>query len=153
MESLSASLIELSTTLGRLMLHDYNRQAHASGRSLAQMQVLVHLYYHPDLAMSEFSRHLTMAPNAASQMIDRLVKDGLVERAESSSDHRVRTIHLSPAGRQVVDEVLAARQDWFEQSLCSLPEPDRAALQAALTTLNTHLSNLPDPLPGNSSGE
>lgn len=153
MESLSAGLIELSTTLGRLMLHDYNRQAHASGRSLAQMQVLVHLYYHPDLAMSEFSRHLTMAPNAASQMIERLVKDGLVEREESPIDHRVRTIHLSLAGRQVVDEVRAARQDWFEQSLCALPESDRSALQAALTTLNTLLSNLPDPLPGKTSGE
>jgi DNA-binding MarR family transcriptional regulator len=71
-------------------------------------------------------------------MIERLVQQGLVERCESPDDRRVRLVHLTERGRQVVDESIRARQQWVERLLASLSEEQRNLVGRALRVLTEH---------------
>jgi len=56
-------------------------------------------------SQGELATQLSVEPATMVAMIDRLVKAGLVERVASTSDRRIKHIHLTPAGREISDEV------------------------------------------------
>ncbi len=132
---LTQAVLDWSMALVRLSMHDFNRYARNSGLSLAQMSVLIHLYYRSPREVMAFGDLMQVSPAGASQMVERLVQQGLVQRVESPDDRRVRLVHLTERGRQVVDESIQARQQWVERLLASLTDEQRAAIGQALRVL------------------
>jgi DNA-binding MarR family transcriptional regulator len=49
-------------------------------------------------SMSEISREIGLSPSAVTQVADRLVRRGLVERALENGDRRVRKLKLTSKG-------------------------------------------------------
>src|SRR5512133_1966147 len=139
---LTATLLDWSTTFIRLSLHDFNRYTRNAGLSLAQMTVLMHLYYQGPSEVTTFCEMMQITAAGASQMIERMVQQGAVQRNEDPSDRRVRLVSLTEQGRHLVEESITARQAWVEQLVESLPEEDRGRIQAALQTLNEQASKL-----------
>ena len=82
-----------------------------------------------------------IAPGA-SQIIERLVQGGLVQRSETPDDRRVRLVHLTAAGRQVVAESIQAQQGWLEPLLAALTDEQRAAVGQALRMLTAQATLL-----------
>jgi DNA-binding MarR family transcriptional regulator len=72
------------------------------------------------------------SPPAASQMIDRLVQQGLLHRAEDPVDRRRKTITLTAAARGFLEKLEAARAADYELGLAPLGAEARSALTAAL---------------------
>ena len=126
------AVLDWSTVFLRMSMHDFNRYARSSGFSFVQMNVLMHLYYRGPREVMAFGELLQVSPAGASQMIERLVQQGLVQRGESPDDRRVRLVHLTERGRQVVDESIRARQQWVERLLASLSAEQREAVGQAL---------------------
>jgi DNA-binding MarR family transcriptional regulator len=52
---------------------------------------------------------------AASQMVDRLETQNLVERVADPGDRRVRNVVLSVQGENFVKQSIAARQNWVKE--------------------------------------
>ncbi len=96
---LTQLLLDWSTIFVRLSMHDFNRFARGGGLSLAQMSVLMHLHYNGPREVMGFADLMQVSPAGASQMIERLVQSGLVQRIESRDDRRVRQVHLTEQGR------------------------------------------------------
>jgi DNA-binding MarR family transcriptional regulator len=140
--NLTAVLLDWSTTFIRLALHDINRYTRSVGLSLAQMLVLMHLHYQGSSEVTTFCEMMQISPAGASQMIERMVQQGVVQRAETSGDRRVRMVSLTERGRQIVLESIAERQVWIEQLAALLPEGDRQRILSALLALNEHASQL-----------
>jgi DNA-binding MarR family transcriptional regulator len=132
---LTQLLLDWSTIFVRLAMHDFNRFARGSGLSLAQMSVLMHLHYSGPREVMEFADLMQVSPAGASQMIERLVRSGLVQRIESRDDRRVRKVHLTEQGRQVVLASTAARQQWVESLIARLPGEQKDAIEQALRML------------------
>lgn len=139
---LTATLLDWSTTFIRLSLHDFNRYTRNAGLSLAQMTVLMHLYYQGPSEVTTFCEMMQITPAGASQMIERMVQQGAVQRSEAPVDRRVRLVSLTGQGRQLVEESIAARQAWVEQLVANLPEDDARRINEALQTLNEYASKL-----------
>lgn len=139
---LTATLLDWSTTFIRLSLHDFNRYTRNVGLSLAQMTVLMHLYYQGPSEVTNFCEMMQITPAGASQMIERMVQQGVVQRSEAPIDRRVRLVSLTEQGRRLVEESIAARQVWLEQLVENLPEQDRERINEALQTLNEQASKL-----------
>jgi DNA-binding MarR family transcriptional regulator len=78
---------------------------------------------------------MQVSPAGASQMIERLVQSGLVQRIGSRDDRRVRQVHLTEQGRQVVLTSISARQQWVESLIARLPEEQKEAIGKALRVL------------------
>ena len=69
---------------------------------------------------------------ALSQMIDRLVRQGWLDRAEDSADRRRKSIRVTPQGRDLLRNVEAARSADFASGLNAVSEELRAQLATLL---------------------
>jgi len=139
------AILDWTAVFMRLSMNGFLRFARGSGLSWAQMAVLMHLHYRGPREVMACGELLQLSPAGASQMIERLVKQGLVQRSETPDDRRVRLVHLTKAGRQVVDEIIRAQQGWLEQLLSALTGEQRAAVSQALRTLTTQATLLEVP--------
>lgn len=139
---LTPILLDWSTTFIRLSLHDFNHYTRSVGLSLVQMTVLIHLYYQGPSEVTNFCEMLQITPAGASRMIERMVQQGMVQRAEIPGDRRVRMVSLTGQGRQVVLESIAARQAWVEQLVAGLSEEEGERVAQALQILNERAGKL-----------
>ncbi len=72
---------------------------------------------------------------ATSQMVDRLVHAGLIERVEDPSDRRAKQLTISEKGRALVEKGIEARNRWWEYLPAALNAEQRAAVVEALNSL------------------
>jgi DNA-binding MarR family transcriptional regulator len=70
---------------------------------------------------------------AMTKRIDRLEQRGLVTRRVSDTDGRGRVIALTPAGRELIDEVMTAHMANEHRLLAAVDQGDRRDLERALT--------------------
>ena len=75
--------------------------------SPSQFNVLNLLHLSPDgLSQTELSRQLIMHRSNLTGLVDRLEKRGLVARREVAADRRAYSVVLTPAGTQLLREIL-----------------------------------------------
>lgn len=134
-EWFTAILREWSEIFMRRSMGEFRRFSQESGLSMAQFNVLFRLYYAGFCGVSEIGGHLGVTNAAASQLVDRLVGQGVLQRSEDSSDRRVKKITLSPRGRQLVEEAIEARRHWMEQLTVALTPEEQESIGLALVKL------------------
>ena len=87
------------------------------------------------LTPGELSEKTMVTSGAVSKRLDRLEARGLVERRTAAGDGRSRTVHLTAAGRRLIDEAMDAHMDNEHRLLAALPARDRDALARLLARL------------------
>ena len=60
----------------------------------------------PGLSMHQLAVALSITPSSATQLVDRLVKLGLVERLREDEDRRLVRVQLSEAARRRFEELM-----------------------------------------------
>jgi DNA-binding MarR family transcriptional regulator len=98
---------------GRRTIEDFVRFTKQSGLSMPQITVLIHLYYIGPCEIVNVRRYISGDAVAASQIVDRLVQRGLVERADNPGDRRIRMVHLTSEGKELVQNSIGARKQWI----------------------------------------
>ena len=83
------------------------------------------------LRMTDVSRAMAISKPAATQMVNHLVKSGLVERTQSRSDRRVVYIQATPEGRRTFVHVMKSRMVYIERAVHRIGV-ERAALLGGL---------------------
>jgi DNA-binding MarR family transcriptional regulator len=78
---------------------------------------------------------------ALSQMIDRLVRQGWLDRAEDPDDRRRKTIRVTPRAGDLLCKVATARSADFDLGLSSLSEELRAQLTTVLEQAVTEVES------------
>jgi DNA-binding MarR family transcriptional regulator len=76
-----------------------------------------------------------MSPPAMTKQIDRLERDGLVERTQSVEDRRRVAIRLTEEGQRLLRRVRSRRTAWLAQRLGELDDRELAAIEAAIAPL------------------
>jgi DNA-binding MarR family transcriptional regulator len=141
-------LVEWSAQFMQATMQEFNRFARASGMSVLQLTVLNALYHSGPHEVTAFAEIMQVSPAGASQMIERLVQGGMVER-RAATDRRVREVHLTDAGRAVVEKGLALRQEGLEALSAALPANKRSLVAEALALLikeTTRLGAMANPM-------
>lgn len=97
----------------------------------------------PQLAVLEFAdtrktvsvvaHYLGLSRPATSQLIDKLVRAGLVRRIQGAIDRRERHVILTARGGKLVGRIATARAARFSSSLAVISHPVAARLESALT--------------------
>jgi DNA-binding MarR family transcriptional regulator len=151
MISTSSSASQLAAALGkwigvfmRQSMGELVQYAKESGLSMSQISALFRLYHTGACPISEIGAHLGFTNAAASQMVERLVRQGLLERVEDLQDRRVKRLSLTPAGRQLVENGMQVRRRWMEQLSASIPSEQREAVGSALNLLTDAALRLED---------
>ena len=103
--------------------------------SMHQAYTLTFIFYNSPCKVSDLCEHMTVSPPAASQMVDRLEKQNLVERTSTPGDRRVRNVVLSATGEDFVKQSIAARQSWIKEIPTKLSTAQQDQISAALELL------------------
>jgi DNA-binding MarR family transcriptional regulator len=106
MENSIGQIIRLSMRSFRLFIKN-------QGLSMPQMMALQRIHFKASCNIAEISDELGVTDAATSQMLDRLVQQGLVIRTENPQDRRNKQLELTERGQLLVKESFHARQKWL----------------------------------------
>ena len=107
----------------------------ATGLSMPQFSVLMQLHYKGACGMSEISERFDVTAAAASQMVDKLVQAGYIERTEDPSDRRAKLLKLSAKGAALVDGGIQERYRWMDEVVNTLSVEEMVKVSEALSLL------------------
>ena len=85
--------------------------------------------------LTEVSAVLNIKKNTLSELVDRMVRDGLVAREFSPDDRRVVRLRITPAGRSAIQEFEKSTMDNIAGYLKALDADDRRDLVSAMESL------------------
>lgn len=115
------------------------REGRAAGLSVPQFRTLLYLRRNPGSDLSSVAEHLGASLPAASEMISRLVRDGLATRVQDPASRRRVRLGLSPEGEQALAESRERTLDWLSACLADEPPEELARIEAALLGLRARL--------------
>jgi len=89
----------------QLLLGDFDATVGRHGLTFARYEALVLLAFSRQgtLPMSKIGQRLMVHPTSVTNIVQRLVRQGLVERAPNPSDGRGMLATITPQGRQVME--------------------------------------------------
>ena len=137
--------LRISLPLRRALQHAELRRAKVlaeHGVSAATLDLLVALRRSgkPYVSTpSELARHLVLSSGGMSQRLERLERDGLVERQVSPKDRRVVLVHLTAVGLEILDRLIGEYMSQEEEMLRGLSERQIAQLGQLLSRLDTSI--------------
>src|SRR5690349_15496794 len=109
--------------------------AKSSGLSMPQLTIMMQLHYKGTCGMSDVSERLGVTPAAASQLAEKLVQSGYLERTEDPDDRRAKLLRLTREGSKLVSDGIEERYRWMEDISKNLSAEDNQKVEEALTIL------------------
>jgi DNA-binding MarR family transcriptional regulator len=141
-EEFSQVLHDWSETFMRQSMHDFIRFSKESGLSMPQIRALFHLRHDSKCGVSEIGDLLGVTNPGASQMIDRLVINGYIERTEDPADRRAKQLKLTEKGHTMVNESIEIRRQWMERITDALTLEEQKSIISALVILTKTAQDL-----------
>ena len=120
-------------------------EMHMRDMSFSQLTAVMHIFMNGPQTISGIARSVDITHNAASRMVDRLVKADLLSRKEDPDDRRQKKIELTQLGRSFPP---ALRQTSIEayRTLLAEVSPDLIVeLVGLLTKIIPQLPSIPEP--------
>jgi DNA-binding MarR family transcriptional regulator len=113
-------------------MREHVRYAREKGLSRSMLGSLYFLDHHGNAGVSNLGDHLGVSNAAASQMVERLVEEKLIERVEDPDDRRMKKITLTDHGMQVIKESINARLDWIRDLADDLTPEEKKRITASI---------------------
>jgi len=117
-------LTSFTEVMSRLMIDQYQKQITELELTLPQAQVLRVLRRGP-LPTGQLAAELRISAPAITQLTDRLIRKGLIERRAMADDRRCVIVAISDRGAHLMDQFRQRRRDIFTRALADLSEPDQ----------------------------
>lgn len=108
------------------------RYARSTGLSMPQFSMMMQIYHRGAVGMSEVSERFEITPAAASQLVDKLVHGGLIQRVEDPSDRRAKQLSLTDKGREFVQQGIEERYRWVDELSTRLTADELTKISEAL---------------------
>jgi len=102
------------------------------GITPALADCLQFVYLHGICSVRRIAEGLSITEPAASQLVDRLVRGGLLTRTEDEHDRRLTRVWLTEKGLEAASRNRTARQESFARVLSRLDQQTRKALVSSL---------------------
>ena len=143
---------ELGTILERMhglaatrLFHSMARTMHALDLSYSQMNALFRVFGFGPQSIASLAEGVHLSHAAASRMVDKLVRKGLVKRKQNPECRRKKDVVLSSKGLEIVESVQAITTGAYEDFMSGVPENLLLDLLDLLTKIRPHLPEfLPD---------
>ncbi len=122
-------------TFSHRSMREWVRFAKSTGMSLPQFGILSQLHHRGPCGVSDISERMDISNAAASQLVDKLVQAGLLERTEDLNDRRAKHLTLSAAGHAVIEKGIRERGKWMNELAFRLSEGEQQKVAEALQIL------------------
>lgn len=126
-------LSSFADVMSRLLVEQHQQHLAELDLTLLQAQVLRVLRVRDgSVPTGQLAAELKISAPALTQLTDRLVRKGLIERETCESDRRSVLIKLSAKGRRLVEQFRKRRSDIFTGALSHLSEGENRQVVEAL---------------------
>jgi MarR family transcriptional regulator, organic hydroperoxide resistance regulator len=112
------------------------RYARSTGLSMPQFSIMMQMYHRGTFAMSEVSERFEITPAASSQLVDKLVHSGFIQRVEDQNDRRAKQLSLTDKGREFVQQGIEERYRWVNEFSSKLSEDELVKISEALDIMS-----------------
>jgi len=129
------SLGYLVNRAARVMAQQLADELRPAGVGIGQWAVLMFLWSRDAMSQAELARVVAIEPPTMVRTLDRMVRDGLVERRPDPNDGRISRIFLTNRGRALRDELVPRAKAVNERTLARLRADERATLLRLLTKI------------------
>jgi DNA-binding MarR family transcriptional regulator len=116
-------------------MRGWSHFAKSTGLSMPQFSILMQLHHKGPCGMSEVSERFDISAAAASQLVDKLVQAGYLERTEDPSDRRAKLLTLSAKGEELVQQGTEERYRWMDDLTSKLSTEEQLKVVEALNIL------------------
>ncbi len=99
------------------------------------------------VTMTELSRYLMVSNGNVTGIVERLVKDGWISRAEAPGDRRATLVCLTPKGMAEFAAMAAVHEGWVDELLAGFSKADASQLISQLDGLVGQLRKRAEPAP------
>lgn len=131
-EKLEGILSSFAEVMSRLLLDVHQQHLAELDLTLPQAQVLRVLRRSGTVPTGRLAAELRISAPAITQLTDRLIRKGLIERRTATGDRRSVLVALSSKGKRLVDLFRKRRCEIFSAALAELDEIERAEVVASL---------------------
>ena len=139
-------LIRFSAEVSRIMpdimrdfLRRQTKEVTEGNISLPQVLILDVLKDRASMRMGELAKYLSVTMAAATGIVDKLVRSGLVTRGSSPDDRRIVNISITSGGRRIIKKHNEAKQKAFMDIFGHLSAADREKYLEILTKIHQRL--------------
>jgi DNA-binding MarR family transcriptional regulator len=129
------------------MHHSMRERSHfakAIGLSIPQFGILMQLHYRGNCGISDIGDRFDITSAAASQLVDKLVQSGLIQREEDPHDRRAKLLNLTDKGKELIQQGIEERYRWVDQLAEKLTAEERAQVSEAFSTITHAARELED---------
>jgi MarR family transcriptional regulator, organic hydroperoxide resistance regulator len=95
-----------------------------------------------DLTIGELSSKNGLAFSTTTDLVDRMEKNGLVERVRDTNDRRVVRIHVLEKGHRIIEEVILKRQNYLKEVLENFNEDQTNTIIELLNLLHHQMKTV-----------
>jgi DNA-binding MarR family transcriptional regulator len=100
------------------------------------------------MSQQALAAHLDVAPSRLVVLIDELEERGIVERRDDATDRRVYALHLTAAGREILERLSRIAREHDQAFCAALTDHERAQLGELLDRLASAHALRPGVHPG-----
>ena len=111
------------------------RHIHSLGLGFSDFAVLELLLHKGPAPVNSIGERVHLTSGSITAAIDRLERKSLVERGADPSDRRARVVHLTDAGRALIESAFQDHAAAMEAATAGLSDAERGAMVALLKKL------------------
>jgi DNA-binding MarR family transcriptional regulator len=135
----------LISDVARMMRTVFDRRVRRIGLTRAQWLVLTRLHRRPGASQSELADMLEVEKATAGRMIDRLERNGWVERRPDAVDRRINRLHLTAEAERVRQRLWTISERTVDDALADLSAEEREHLNGYMARVKIRLQSLAEP--------
>lgn len=118
----------------------FGRRLESSGITRIQWIALYYIYENPNISQRELSLLMYIKDSSAGRLMERLQRDGFVDRHKSEEDKRVIHLNLTPEGKRRFEEVLPLGTTFNEDLTRNIPAKDLEVFNSVLRSMLSNIS-------------
>jgi DNA-binding MarR family transcriptional regulator len=139
-----STFLTLFTALRRANVEHYDRMLRPYGVRVGQQFILELLWYSDhDLSMGEIATRLGIEASTVTNSIQRMVRQGLVEKYAHPTDGRLVLVRLTPRGQELRAVIPPVLKEAEKQLLAGISDVELALLQRLFRQMLQNLGEEP----------
>ncbi len=112
------------------IIQDFMQFMHETGLSRPQIHALLHIFHAGECPISDIAALTDSSPAAASQLVERLVQQGLVQRTEDPQNRRVKRLRLTEKSLRLIQSGVTSNH-FLAELMQTMPAKHRQAVHTA----------------------
>lgn len=138
-EEIDRRLAFVLNDVARLLRKQFYERARPVGMTPAQYRVLANLWRAEGINQSELAEVLDVENITLSRHVDKMEKEGWIERRRDPNDRRAWRLYISEAAHPLLQRMREIGDQTYRDTLVDLSATERTALLTALITLKERL--------------